>query len=212
MEERPKRIITKPTSYQTTSSDEAPPVYKRTAPVPNITAGSIKEDIKDIRPTLDKNANNDIHLFTNSTQNISSRTHAYNSTHITPTASVHPAQDTPNHTSHTTCIPHENEHLYYTNDTYTELQGTSRPWTTQRHTQHQFHQEHLSYEQYEERLPYGQHARITQKADNRENNDRWERMEKRLTKMASVASRSRVPNTDARRSSDSEGTTPPQRT
>ncbi|XP_025163940.1 uncharacterized protein LOC112590737 [Harpegnathos saltator] len=75
-----------------------------------------------------------------------------------------------------------------------------------------FHQERLSYEQYEERLSYGQHARITQKADNQENNDRWERMEKRLTKMASVASTFRVPNTDARRSSDSEGTTPPQRT
>ncbi|XP_025154656.1 uncharacterized protein LOC112588557 [Harpegnathos saltator] len=204
MEERPKRIITKPTSYQT-SSDEAPPICKQAAPVPSTTAGSIEEDILDIRATLDKNAN-DIHLFTNTTQNISSRTHAYNSTHITPTASVHPAQDTPIHTSHTTCTPHENEHMYYTNDTYTELQGTSRPWTTQGHTQHQFHQERLSYEQYEERLPYGQYARITQKADNRENNDRWERMEKRLTKMASTF---RVPNIDARRSSDSEGTIPP---
>lgn len=144
MDERPKRTITKPVRYQTTFSDEAP-VYKKIASVLNNTATRIEKDIADIRATLEKDTNNSDNnlIIPTHTQNISSHTYTHIPIHTTPTASAHSSQETLPHTSHSLYTPHENEHLYYTNNTCTQLQNISRQWTTQGDMQHPFHEERL---------------------------------------------------------------------
>jgi len=52
MTERPKRNISKPSRYLTTSSDEAPPKQRRIATTNN--AANVQEDIQNIRRTLEE--------------------------------------------------------------------------------------------------------------------------------------------------------------
>lgn len=72
MSERPKRAISKPSRYVTTSSsDEAPPKQRRIAMVP----GEVYEDIQDIRRTLEEDS-----VLFNDNNNISPHSSSY--THI----------------------------------------------------------------------------------------------------------------------------------
>lgn len=173
MEDRPKRAVNKPMRYKTTSSDEGP-APKKAAPASNTAAGGIEEDIQNIRATLDKDTNSDINSMTNPTHTQNIPSHIHIPIHTTPTGSARSSQETLFHT-HPSYTPYENEQLYYTNNTYTELQVNSRKSTMQDNMHHQLpygqHEKQRYYGQYEERLPYGQHAQIsgqiTQKADNR---------------------------------------------
>lgn len=86
MSERPKRVISKPSRYVTTSSDDAPPKPKRVATTTS--AVEVQEDIHDIRMTLEEedsiypnndNYNNNNNYFTHYT---SSHTHVQPETNI----------------------------------------------------------------------------------------------------------------------------------
>jgi len=81
--ERPKRIITKPPRYITTSSDEAP--NRRKGPSTNTARGEIQDDIDDIRKILNKDYdensnnfnNNNNHNHITHTQHASSHTYTH---------------------------------------------------------------------------------------------------------------------------------------
>jgi len=85
--ERPKRIITKPPRYITTSSDEAP--NRRKGPSINTERGEIQDDIDDIRNILDKDYdensnefnNNNNHNYITHTQHASSHIYTHIDTH-----------------------------------------------------------------------------------------------------------------------------------
>lgn len=66
-QQRPKRVISKPSRFMTTSSDEAPPKLKRVATSTSAGEKHVQDDIQDIRRTLEK----DLVYFNNADNNYS---------------------------------------------------------------------------------------------------------------------------------------------
>lgn len=139
MADRPKRIISKPPRYLTTSSDEEPK-RRRTQTVDNTT---MEDDIEDIRHTLqdyeeDNNQNNNLSLSYSNTYvppPAPSHTHTYTRTsHPTiPNTTLHPYTNT--NTNVPTCSSQDILITDISNSMPTHTQHT-HPYPTHNYTQY----------------------------------------------------------------------------
>lgn len=138
----PKRQITKPLRYQTTSSSDEAPTTSRTT-VPSV--GNMEEDIRDLRRVLQENSSQNIHqdVTPNVTHYVPQQSQTeyvqlQTSTHIQPYAASHIPSST--YTQHPTFLSNDNHYVNVHTDTNvfrTEFQNQGTAWDERRSAESQ---------------------------------------------------------------------------